>query len=240
MPSHAPILLIGGTRGTGLLIARLLLQQGAPIRVLARDPARARRELGPAPEVIAGDITQEETLLPAVTGAAHIIFTAGCRSGLPVTRSQVRRTEYEGVVNTLDAARRVGFDGRLLYMTASGAAIDSFWSLALNIWKGNTLAWRERAESAIRASGLAYTIIRTGMLTNRAGGRQAIVLTQEPLPLSPRYRLARADAAAAFVAALRHPRTVRATFEIVEGKGDASPHWPDLLDRVRPDDEGST
>ena len=36
-----PILVIGGTRGTGLLIAHLLTQQGAAVRVLARNPARA-------------------------------------------------------------------------------------------------------------------------------------------------------------------------------------------------------
>ena len=236
MTSDAPILVIGGTRGTGLLIARLLLQQGTAVRVLARDPARATRALGPAAAVVAGDLTREATLRPAVAGARHIIFTAGCRSGRPVREATVRRTEYGGVVNTLTAASRVGFTGRLLYMTASGVGTRSFWARALNLYKGNTLAWRARAEAAIRESPLPYTIIRTGVLTNQAGGRHAIELTQRALPLSPRYRIARADVAAAFVAALPHPRTVRATFEIVWGKGTAAPSWPDLFERVRPDD----
>ena len=40
---------------------------------------------------------------------------------------------------------------------SSGVERRSFWSIALNFYKGNTLVWRRRAEDEIRASGLAYT-----------------------------------------------------------------------------------
>ena len=36
------VLVIGGTRGAGLLIARLLHQRGYQVRVLARNPAGSR------------------------------------------------------------------------------------------------------------------------------------------------------------------------------------------------------
>jgi len=232
----APILLIGGTRGTGLLISRALVERGTPIRVFARDPDRAINELGPTPDIVPGDLTREATLDPAVAGVRHIIFTAGFRSGRPVGPSRIRRTEYEGVVHTLRAASRAGFSGRFLYMNSSGIGARSFWTLALNIYKGNTLVWRQRAEAAIRASGLQYTIIRTGMLTNRTGGVRAIEVTQRALPLSPRYRIARADVAAAFVAAIDHPRVVRSTFEIVWASGPRRKTWDELLDCVAPDD----
>jgi hypothetical protein len=54
-----------------------------------------------------------------------------------------------------------------------------------------------------RGTGLliAYTIIRTGILMNRASGQRVIEVTQLPLPLSPRYRIARADVAEVFLAA---------------------------------------
>ena len=198
---------------------------------------RAARQLGAAFEIIPGDITQEATLVPAVDGAGHIIFTAGCRSGRPVSSRQVRRTEYGGVVNALAVASRQGFEGRFLYMTSSGVGATSFWTLALNLYKGHTLHWRQRAETTIRASGLPYTIIRTGVLMNAPGGAHAIEVTQEALPLSPRYRIARADVAAAFVAALDHPRTVRATFELVWGKGTEPPGWADLFANLEPDME---
>jgi uncharacterized protein YbjT (DUF2867 family) len=218
------------------LIARLLVQHGRKVRALARDPARARTQLDPAVEIVRGDITNEATLRPAVEGTSHIIFTAGRRSGRPFTAGQIQRTEYGGVVNTLTAARDIGYAGRFLYMTASGTDRQSFWSLALNLYKGNTLRWRKRAEADIRASGLPYTIIRTGILTNQPGGTRAIEVTQHPLPLSPRYRIAREDVAAVFVAALEHPQTIRATFEIVWGKGPASRRWADLFDGLQSDE----
>lgn len=75
------VLVIGGTRGAGLRIARLLCERRYRVRVLARDPARAAAELGPLFEVVAGDLTKPDTLSPAVRGADHIVFTAGVPSG---------------------------------------------------------------------------------------------------------------------------------------------------------------
>jgi uncharacterized protein YbjT (DUF2867 family) len=124
-----------------------------------------------------------------------------------------------------------------MYMTSSGVATRSFVSACLNLYKGNTLGWRRRAEDAIRGSGLDYTIIRTGMLLNRVGERHAITLTQEPLPLSIWYRIARADVAEAFAGAVEHPRASRATFEIVwAGAGRPEP-WSVLFQGVKPDAE---
>jgi uncharacterized protein YbjT (DUF2867 family) len=154
-----PVLVIGGTRGTGLLIARRLHQSGMAVRVLARDPDRATRVLGPGIDMVMGDVTKQGTLLGAVEDARHIVFTAGCRSGRPASE-------------------------RLL---------------------------------------------------NRPAGTHAIELTQRSLPLLPRYRIARADVAEAFVAALDHPRAIRATFEIVWRRDGARTAWSDLMETLVPD-----
>ena len=235
MIADQPILLIGGTRGTGLLIARLLKERQRPIRVLARDAARAAAALGPGVEVVAGDLTKSETLPRAIEGTRHIVFTAGCRSGRPAREAAVKATEYDGVMSTLLSAQRAGFSGRFMYMTSSGAATRSLMSTCLNLYKGNTLMWRQRAEDGIRGSGLDYTIIRAGMLQNGPGGRRAITVTQEALPLSIRYRIARADVAEAFVAALEHPRASRATFEIVWARRGHAQPWPVLLNGLKSD-----
>jgi len=186
-------------------------------------------------KAVSGDITKADTLPAAIDGARHIVFTAGCRSGFPVREPLVKATEYQGVINTLEAARRGGFAGRFLYMTSSGVMIPSFSAVCLNLWKGNTLIWRRRVEDEIRASGLDYTIIRTGILLNRAGGQRVIEVTQRPLPLSPHYRIARADVAEVFLAALEHPRATRATFEIIWGPRGRPEALGGLLDRVEPD-----
>ena len=229
------ILVIGGTRGTGLLVTQRLERQGAAVRVLARDPVAARARLGPTVDIVAGDVTREDTLPPALDGTTHVVFTAGCRSGRPAAERQIKATEYDGVLNTLSAAGKTGFAGRFLYMTASGVTKPSIASVLLNLYKGNTLVWRQRAEVAIRASGLDYTIIRAGVLLNRPGGRRTILLTQDARPLSIRYRIARADVAAAFVAALDHPNASRVTCDVVWGRGTRPDSWDALFARLKPD-----
>jgi len=107
----------------------------------------------------------------------------------------IRETEYGGVVNTLAAAQRVGFGGRFLYITASSVTSRSWATVLLNLYKGNTLVWRERAEHEIRGSGLEYTIIRAGILLNRPGANvlswsrnarcRCPFATGSPGPMSP-------------------------------------------------------
>jgi uncharacterized protein YbjT (DUF2867 family) len=235
MCESQPILVIGGTRGTGLLIARLLHKRGQRVRVLARDRQRAMTLFVPDVEIVDGDLTKPETLRPAIHGACHIIFTAGCRSGYPVREAKVKAVEYEGVLQTIAAARQLGFVGRFLYMTSSGVMTQSLPARCLNLWKGNTLVWRRRVEGEIRKSGMDYTVIRTGVLLNQPGGAHVIDVTQQPLPLAWRYRIARADVAEVFLAALGHPKASCNTFEAVWGQHGQPEALNRLLDRLQPE-----
>ena len=72
-----PVLVIGGTRGTGLLIVRLLHEQGVLVRVLALDPGRAVARFGPTADVIPGDITKEDTLPRAQGQHSHMAPACG-------------------------------------------------------------------------------------------------------------------------------------------------------------------
>ena len=230
-----PVLLIGGTRGTGLLIARLLEQRGDAIRVMARDPERAGSRLGRSIDIVAGDLTTPASLPAVVREVGAIVFTAGVRSGRPAREGRVRTTEYEGVLHTLSAARGAGFRGRFLYMTSFGVTAPSLAGTLLNLYKGNTLLWRRRAEEAIRADGTDYTVIRAGFLLSAPGGRHAVEVTQADTPLVPRHRIARADVAAAFVAALDDPRASRTTFEIAWGRGPGPVDWNAAFRTLKPD-----
>ena len=143
------VLVIGGSRGTGLLTAHLLLERGHRVRVLARDPAEAAPRLNPTIELIAGDITKPDTLGPAVQDANAIVFTAGVHSGRIARESLVRATDYQGVLNTLAAARDKEFAGRFLYMNSIGVTTQSPAARLLNFLKRNTLIWRRRVEEKI-------------------------------------------------------------------------------------------
>jgi uncharacterized protein YbjT (DUF2867 family) len=229
------VLVVGGTRGTGQLIAELLLRHGYAVRVLARDPAEAKTRLDPAIELVGGDITKAETLAPAVAGADHIVFTAGAPSGRYAPERLVRETDYRGVVNTIEVALHAGFPGRFLYLNSIGIDAPSLMGTLINLLKRNTFAWRRRAEAALRGSGIDYTIIRVGFLLDGPAGRRRVEVSQGTLPLKASTRIARADVAEAFAAALAHPNIARTTFEIVWSDAQTPTDWDACFSRLKPD-----
>jgi uncharacterized protein YbjT (DUF2867 family) len=227
------VLVIGGTRGTGKEITARLHARGASVRVLARDVSRAAAVLGEQAEVVAGDVTKPDSILRAIDGVGHVIFTAGVTKR-PVGEKPIIAVEYDGVVNTLAAARAVGFTGRFLYMTAIGVVRVSLESLVLNTIKGNTLLWRRRAEGVIRDSGMPYTIVRCGVLSNTARHR-GIMISQRNHRMSLLKRISRIDAAAVFVEALDNESTVGTTFDAYWSCRAAEEPLPILFSRLQPD-----
>lgn len=228
------VLVIGGTRGTGSQIAGLLLREGYPLRVLARDAASARPRFSAAVEIVQGDITQPETLPAALHEVDHLIFTAGV-TGRLAGEPEVIATIRDGLTHTLAAARQVGLSGRFLYMSTVGVTQSSPAGAFLNLTKRNTLKWRRLAEAEIHRSGRDYTIIRAGILTNDPVGARGIAIGQAPYPLSWPRRISRADVAEVFVQALQSPRTHRTTFNVV-GTGDPTHlEWDALFGSLKPD-----
>ncbi|HEV2129729.1 MAG TPA: SDR family oxidoreductase [Longimicrobiaceae bacterium] len=225
---HSRVLVIGATRGTGYEIVQRLLREGYQVRVLARDGARACQRLGEAVEVVVGDVRRPETLPAAVNSVGAIILTAAVIHRV-AGQQAVRATVYEGTLNTLAAARHTRFTGRFLYMSALGTRRGSWLGFLLSRIKGNTLRWRRLAEEAIRLSGLDYTIIHAGILTNAPAGQRAIEISQHDYPLLPRYRISRGDVAEVFVQALRHPRTRNTTFDAVWTQGLPTHDWEALF-----------
>jgi uncharacterized protein YbjT (DUF2867 family) len=232
------VLVIGGTRSTGLLAAHALQREGMRVRVLARNPAAASKRLGPHTDIVPGDITRTETLVPAFAGVSHLIFTAGVRSGRFARESVVRATEYEGVLNTIEAARAHDFAGRFVYMTSIGVTRKSLFASGLNAWKGNTILWRRRAEDAIRSSGFDYAIVRAAFLLDRPPDQRAIRVRQMESALTLHECIARADVAEALVAAVFHPDASRVTFEVKWDRGPRQQSsWSELLTGLRHDHE---
>jgi uncharacterized protein YbjT (DUF2867 family) len=227
-------LVIGATHGTGNQIINLLLRDGYQVRALARNEAKAKTKLNSAVEIVPGDVTKLKTLPSAMKDVGYIIFTVGV-TRRPAGERLIVATEYEGVKNTLAAAKHAGFNGRFLYMTSIGVAKSSLAATLLNLVKRNTLKWRKLAEDEIRRSGLEYTIIRAGFLTNSPGGRRAIEVSQREYPLGFKYRISRADVAEVFIQALMHPSTRRTTFEVVWAKGGQRQEWDVLFGRLTPD-----
>src|SRR5438552_19074757 len=93
------VLVIGGTRGTGLLIVESLARDGYRVRALARNPGQAAPRLGPGVEVVPGDVTRPETLHAAVKDITHLIFTSGVDDD-PASERLIAQTVYESSAMT--------------------------------------------------------------------------------------------------------------------------------------------
>lgn len=137
------------------LIARLMQSQ-IPLRVLLPE-WRTRRlpwdaDHPNAPQIIVGTILDEEAVFRAVTGVHTIIHL---ENALWWGRTRdLERIELGGTRNLITQARAARV-GRLITMSQIGAASSSAYTL--HRIKGQT-------EELVRNSGLAYTIIRAGVI----------------------------------------------------------------------------
>ena len=149
----------GGTGFVGGAIARELSARGRRVVVLSR---RARAAGGPAgesgggtggPEYREADVTRPESLADALAGVDELVISLAFRNS-PIEaprRGQTFELVDAGGTEALVAAAKASGVRRIVYMSGAGAAPDAtkHWFRA---------KWR--AEEAVRASGIAYTIFR--------------------------------------------------------------------------------
>jgi uncharacterized protein YbjT (DUF2867 family) len=153
------VALAGGSGFIGRAIARRLLESGGiKVRVLSRNPekARARRDLAGV-EFVRADIGQPASLKDSLQGA-NTIVDAIQFDGYPVENPRrsltFERIDYGGAVALIDAAKQAGVD-QFIYI--SGAAAEENSTHPAFRAKG-------RAERAIRESGLTWTIFRPSLV----------------------------------------------------------------------------
>ena len=102
----------------------------------------------------------------------------------------------------------------------------------LNKMFDNVLRWKAEGEAALRAAGVAYTIVRPGGLTDADTGPGAVRLEQGDRGTG---FIPRADVARICVAALREPAARNRTFEAYAGGGSAPPDFARLFGALAAD-----
>ncbi len=142
-----PILVIGATGMLGESVARRLVRDGQPVRVLARDPARALDKLGAGFEIVEGDVERPDTIRRALEGCrgVHVNLMGG---PLP---ADFDRVEHLGTARVAQIAAKLGVE-RLTYLSGAPAVPE-------NAHDPGTKA-KIDAEAAIQASGVPFTIFR--------------------------------------------------------------------------------
>lgn len=149
------ILVTGATGFIGRHVVQQLLAQGLPVRVLLPENYRGRPPWADGdvlPEMVEADIFDEESLYRAVTGVHTIIHLANAHWW--GRERNLERIELAGTRHLVAAARSARV-GRIIYLSHLGASSVSAYTL--HRIKG-------QVEDVIRNSGLAFTILRSGIV----------------------------------------------------------------------------
>jgi uncharacterized protein YbjT (DUF2867 family) len=175
-------LVLAATGGQGSAVTDALLGRGARVRALVRDPSRgAARELaGRGVDVVAGSLSDRESLAAAMSGVAAVFaYTTPFEAGVDAEVNQGR------AILAAAAEKRVP---HLVFSSVAGADQDSgvphFESKA-------------RIEAELVSGDVPHTILGpTYFYDNALGGAERIVdgVLDLPLPADrPLQQLARAD-----------------------------------------------
>jgi NADH dehydrogenase len=143
------ILVAGGTGTLGTRVVRRLAGRGEAVRVLTRDPDRAGQLPGTV-EVRTGDLRDPATLAAAVAGCATVISAVHGFAG--PGRPSPESVDRDANRALIRAAVAAGVE-HLVLVSVLDAAPDHPMSLHRA---------KHAAEQALRASGLAWTIVRPG------------------------------------------------------------------------------
>jgi len=200
------VVVVGGHGQIGLHLLRMLAEHGDIARGVIRNPDQADdlRELGA--QAVICDIENEE-LTEAVAGADAVVFAAGAGPGSGPDRK--RTVDYGGAVKLLAAAKESGI-ARYVMVSAFGADRPDAWSEGMKPY----YEAKAGADAELQASGLDYTIVRPGGLTDDTGtGR-----VEAALRLDESGQVPREDVAATLIAVLDTPSTVGKAFDLVGGQ----------------------
>jgi len=162
------ISLFGATGGTGREVLLQALAQGHRVAALVRDPAKlpADRQ-GVTP--IVGDVLDPVAVEDCVRGTDAVICVLGTRPGSEPIEARGTRT-----ILTAMQSQQVR---RLIAVTSMGVGdsaeqMSFFFNLLMKLTLKKIMAAKEEQERLIRESGLDWTIVRPGGLTDgpRTGG----------------------------------------------------------------------
>ncbi|HET7451835.1 MAG TPA: NAD-dependent epimerase/dehydratase family protein [Thermoanaerobaculia bacterium] len=154
------VLVSGGVGVMGSRLVKDLAAAGHRVRALTLpgDPYVSRLD-GVDARIVYGDITVPETLAGLFEGVTTVFHLAGViLSGDPTIFARVNT---EGTRNMVEAAGRAGV--RHFVFVSSTSAIDPISEYARS---------KAAAEAIVRASPMAWTIVRPTLVYERAGGEE--------------------------------------------------------------------
>jgi len=202
------VAIAGGHGKIALLLSSLLTREGVSVRGLIRNPQHATdlRHVGAEPVIT--DLERDDPALPGlIAGAAAVVFAAGAGPGSGAPRKQTM--DRDGALRLITACQQAGVR-RYVMISAMGTrdvipAGDDVFTIYLRA--------KQEADRALAASGLDYTVVRPGGLTDDPP--TGVVRIGSELA---RGSIARADVAATLVTVLGAANTIGQAFDLTSGE----------------------
>ena len=141
----------------------------------------------------------------ALVGVDGVIFSAG--SGGNTDSDMTLRIDLDGAVKTMEAAAAAGIK-RFVIVSALQAHNREFWHPDLIPY----YVAKHYADRELIRSGLDYTIVRPGLLTNNGGTGKVNVgpnITEGEIP--------REDVAKVVISGIDKPNTIGKAFDVISG-----------------------
>ncbi|KZN25520.1 3-beta hydroxysteroid dehydrogenase [Haladaptatus sp. R4] len=217
MSNEIERLLVAGASGdTGRELLRQLRSVDVQVRAMTRSPNKERElsEEG-ADEVIVGDLLDPADASRAVADCDAVLCAVGSSPGLDALLGG-DLVDGVGVENLVYAAVAAGVEGFVFESSIGVGDSREGMPAALRLPLWHVLNQKNHAESVLRTSGLSYTVIRPGGLTNApATGNVLVGEGGESVSGS----IPREDVARLMIAALFTPDAENRTFEVVSREG---------------------
>jgi uncharacterized protein YbjT (DUF2867 family) len=196
------VVVAGGHGKIGMRLLRLLVERGHRARGLVRNPAQVPDLTDLGAEAVVCDMEALDSVSACCTGADAVVFAAGAGPGSGAERK--RTVDLGAAVKLMEAGVR-----RYVMVSAIGAGRPEGWSEPMRPY----YEAKAEADRRLEESGLDYTIVRPGSLTDEPGTGLVTVGTE-----LGRGEIPRDDVAALLLAVLETPGTTGKTFELVSGE----------------------
>lgn len=199
------VVVAGGHGKVGMRLLRMLAARGHRARGLVRRENHVVELANLGAEGVLCDIEERDDISDCCRGADAVVFAAGAGPGSGPERK--RTVDYGGAVKLIDACKSNGIDR---YVMVSAILVDR-----PEKWREEMVPYYEAkrdADEALVQSGLAYTIVRPGSLTDDPGSE----LVEIGFGLEP-GDIPRDDVAATLFFTLGAVNTYGVAFDVVGG-----------------------
>ncbi|KAH6821136.1 Rossmann-fold superfamily protein [Perilla frutescens var. hirtella] len=185
------VLVTDGDNEIGQMIILQLIVKRVRVKALVKDKRVAMEAFGAYVESMAGDTKEKSFLKKAFKGVRAVIC--------PVEGSVYNIDGWKGIQHVILLSQLS------VYRDSSGIQA---------VMNSNARKLAEEDESVVKASGVPYTIIRTGVLKNTPGGQQGFCFDEGS---AAKGSLSKEDAAFICVEALENAPQSGFIFEVVNG-----------------------